>query len=134
MILIIAKTVQAAVSRIFFRNHRFAMLWLSLLLIGSKGIAQQNPVRQLIHPLSFQQVKLNDQFWSPKFNVWTTKTVYDVFDKLEGKYDPDRPDIIDEKNKTGRTRNAFLNFDIVAQGKTNTKTHDGPPWYDGLVY
>ncbi|MES1226243.1 MAG: beta-L-arabinofuranosidase domain-containing protein, partial [Bacteroidota bacterium] len=46
----------------------------------------------------------------------------------------DRPDIIAEKTKLGRTRNAFLNFDMVAQGKKNTLTHDGPPWYDGLVY
>lgn len=34
----------------------------------------------------------------------------------------------------GRTRNVFLNFDLVAQGKTNSNTHDGPPWYNGLVY
>lgn len=87
-----------------------------------------------IHALSFQQVKINDPFWSPKYQTWNKKTVYDVFDKLEGKYEPDRADIIAEKVKWGRTRNAFLNFDVVAAGKTNTQQHDGPPWYDGLVY
>ena len=43
-------------------------------------------------------------------------------------------DLIDEKQKWGRTRNAFLNFDRVAAGQKNTQVHDGPPWYDGLVY
>lgn len=61
-------------------------------------------------------------------------TVYDVLDKLEGKYDPDRPIIKNEKEKLGHTRNAFHNFDLVAQGKTDINQHDGPPWYDGLVY
>ena len=87
-----------------------------------------------IHPLTFQQVRIDDPFWNPKLKVWDTKTVYDVFDKLEGKYEPDRPDIIAEKEKWGRTRNAFLNFDVVAKGGKNTGQHDGPPWYDGLVY
>lgn len=87
-----------------------------------------------IHPLKLEQVSVNDLFWSPKLKVWDAKTVYDVFDKLEGNYEPDRKDLIDEKAKMGRTRNAFLNFDLVAQGKKNTGQHDGPPWYDGLVY
>lgn len=88
----------------------------------------------IIHPLALDQVKVNDLFWSPKLKVWDSRTVYDVFDKLEGHYEPDRKDLIEEKVKLGRTRNAFLNFDWVAQGKKNTGQHDGPPWYDGLVY
>ena len=88
----------------------------------------------IIHPVNLKDVVIEDSFWSPKFRVWSTKTVYDVFDKLEGKYEPDRPDLINEKEKWGRTRNAFLNFDLVAQGKKDINTHDGPPWYDGLVY
>lgn len=88
----------------------------------------------IIHPVSLKDVKVNDAFWSPRYKIWTSVTVYDVFDKLEGKYNPDRKDIIEEKEKTGRTRNALLNFDMVAQGKKNIDTHDGPPWYDGLLY
>ncbi len=88
----------------------------------------------IIHPVNLKDVVIEDSFWSPKFRVWDTKTVYDVFDKLEGKYEPDRQDLINEKEKWGRTRDAFLNFDLVAQGKKDINTHDGPPWYDGLVY
>lgn len=87
-----------------------------------------------IYSLNFRDVRVDDPFWNSKFKIWTTATVYDVFDKLEGKYEPDRPDIIKEKEKLGRTRNAFQNFDWVAQGKKNTQQHDGLPWYDGLVY
>jgi DUF1680 family protein len=104
------------------------------LLFAQTVMAQQTDKVHIIKPLSLEEVKIDDPFWSPKLKVWTTKTVYDVFDKLEGKYEPDRKDIIEEKAKLGRTRNAFLNFDLVAQGKKNIKTHDGPPWYDGLVY
>ena len=108
----------------------------SVLMLSSNLIFAQSasPTLHRIYPLNLEQVRVNDQFWSPKLKVWDSKTVYDVFDKLEGKYDPDRKDLIDEKAKLGRTRNAFLNFDWVAQGKKNTGEHDGPPWYDGLVY
>lgn len=88
----------------------------------------------ILQPASLSEVHIRDAFWSPKFKTWTTKTVYDVFDKLEGKYEPDRKDLIEEKQRTGSTRNAFLNFDRVARGDKNTKEFDGPPWYDGLVY
>lgn len=102
----------------------------------TQSIAQtiSSSAAHIIHPLSLRDVKVNDAFWSPKYKVWDSVTVYDVFDKLEGKYEPDRDDIKKEKEAMGRTRNAFLNFDLVAQGKTNINTHDGPPWYDGLVY
>jgi DUF1680 family protein len=117
------------------KSHLIVLLGIQLTLLSNRSFAQpNNQIRRIIHPLSFQQVRIDDPFWSPKLKVWNTKTVYDVFDKLEGKYEPDRPDIIAEKAKWGRTRNAFLNFDRVAQGKKNTQSHDGPPWYDGLVY
>ena len=92
------------------------------------------PAIHLVHPLPLQQVRVNDLFWSPKLAVWDSRTVYDVLDKLEGHYQPDRQDLMEEKVNLGRTRNAFLNFDLVAQGEKNTGNHDGPPWYDGLVY
>lgn len=116
-----------------FKKYCGATIFGSISLI-TLAFAQNAPPKRLVRPLDFQQVKIEDGFWGPKMKVWSTKTVYDVFDKLEGKYDPDRPDIAAEKLKMGRTRNAFLNFDLVAQGKKNIGTHDGPPWYDGLVY
>src|ERR1700712_3536624 len=117
------------------QNYSIRLLCVQLLFLPVIAFAQpKDQNHTIIHPLTFQQVRIDDQFWSPKLKVWDTKTVYDVFDKLEGKYEPDRPDIIAEKARLGRTRNAFLNFDMVAQGKKNTQLHDGPPWYDGLVY
>ncbi len=110
------------------------ILLVSLLISGQVALAQRLKQAQVIHPLNLANVAIDDPFWSPKYRVWDAVTVFDVLDKLEGKYDPDRPDIKEEKAKTGRTRNAFLNFDLVAQGKKNIDAHDGPPWYDGLVY
>jgi DUF1680 family protein len=108
---------------------------LMVVIFYSQVTNAQSPVgAQTIQPLEITQVKINDGFWSARSAVWNTVTVYDVFDKLEGKYEPDRKDLIDEKAKWGRTRNAFLNFDRVAQGQQNTNQHDGPPWYDGLIY
>jgi DUF1680 family protein len=100
-------------------------------LVGAQVDADQV---KIINPVNLKDVKIQDGFWLPKLKVWDTKTVYDVLDKLEGKYIPDRKDIIEEKQKLGRTTNAFLNFDRVAQKQKDTKIHDGPPWYDGLVY
>ena len=104
---------------------------LSLFSISSTG---QQSSTHIIKPLKIADVKIEDLFWSPKLKVWDTKTVYDVLDKLEGKYEPDRQDLIDEKEKIGRTWNALLNFDRVTHGDKNTQQHDGPPWYDGLLY
>lgn len=120
---------------VIFKKIHAAVLFSCVGLISTAALAQQSKTpKQIVHPLEFSQVRIDDSFWSPKLKVWTTKTVYDVFDKLEGKYDPDRPDIIKEKEKRGTTRNAFLNFDRVAKGDKNTGKFEGPPWYDGLVY
>lgn len=106
-----------------------------LVLLSHPGRAQSAlPDNGIIHPLPLDEVRVEDSFWSPRLRLWSSTTVYDVFDKLEGKYTPDRADLIAEKARLGRTRNAFLNFDLVAQGKKDIQTHDGPPWYDGLVY
>ncbi|MBN9381239.1 MAG: glycoside hydrolase family 127 protein [Chitinophagaceae bacterium] len=105
------------------------------LFLSQSCPAQSNPADDhIIHPLPLDKVRVEDSFWSPRLRLWSSTTTYDVFDKLEGKYEPDRPDIIAEKAKLGRTRNALLNFDLIAQGKKDTQTHDGPPWYDGLLY
>ena len=105
----------------------------SFSLLANVSVAQTTAVHT-IKPLQIADVKIRDSFWSPKLKVYDTKTVYDVFNKLEGHYEPDRQDLIDEKKKLGRTWNALLNFDRVAQGDKNTQQHDGPPWYDGLLY
>ena len=80
-------------------------------------------------------VKVTDGFWGPKFEQWRTTTVNDVFDKFEGNYDAEGSESLqrDFENR-GVTRNAFKNFDLVAEGKRGIGSHDGPPWYDGLIY
>ncbi len=79
-------------------------------------------------------VKINDSFWSPKLQLWQTKTVNDVFDKFEGKYRPQGQWLEKDFKVLGTTRDAFLNFDLVAEGKRAIGKHHGPPWYDGLIY
>jgi DUF1680 family protein len=88
----------------------------------------------LSQQISPGEVTIKDAFWSPRLKVWHTKTAYDVLNKLEGKYVPDREDLIKEKATLGHTRNAFANFDRVAKGEKDSKKSEGPPWYDGLVY
>jgi len=86
---------------------------------------------------ALKDVKVNDNFWGPKLKLWNDVTVPDLFDKFEGKYEPEsRPDLLREYKTLGRSRDAFRNFDLVAQGirGSSQKLHDGPPWYDGLVY
>jgi len=80
------------------------------------------------------KVEVNDAFWSPKFELWQSKTVNDVFDKFEGDYTPEGEYLERDFKVMGETRNAFTNFDLVAQGKTGIGKHHGPPWYDGLIY
>lgn len=79
-------------------------------------------------------VRIDDHFWSPKLRLWQTKTVNDVFDKFEGKYQPEGKWLENDFKVLGVTRDAFLNFDLVAQGKRAIGKHHGPPWYDGLIY
>ncbi|SFM57660.1 DUF1680 family protein [Chitinophaga sp. YR627] len=129
--------MQARSTMQILRNiHTIKVFSLSALLAGSIAAYGQptTPTAHIIQPADLSQVKIKDAFWTPKYKVWTTHTVYDVLDKLEGSYDPDRQDLIDEKKRQGKTRNAFLNFDRVAFGEKNTQVFDGPPWYDGLVY
>lgn len=79
-------------------------------------------------------VKIEDAYWKPKMELWRKTTANDVFDKFEGNYELQGSELIDDAKKLGRTRNAFVNFDLVAQGKRGIGLHDGPPWYDGLIY
>ena len=66
-----------------------------------------------LYPATIANVRLDDDFWSPKMAVLRSVTVNDVFDKFE---------------RDG----ALANFDRVAQGLTGG--HLGAPWFDGLIY
>lgn len=67
----------------------------------------------LLKPVPAASVQIEDAFWSPKLNIWNSVTLKNVLDKFEA-------------------AGAFRNFDRVA-GRLDGK-HEGPPWFDGLVY
>lgn len=82
-----------------------------------------------------KDVKVTDSFWGPKLKHWSDVTVNDLFNKFEGQYEAEsRRDLQNDYKTLGRTRDAFRNFDLAAQGKRGQTQHEGPPWYDGLVY
>jgi len=109
----------------------FAFFSLGIFYAG----CQPSSVSEEIHSVfTVSKVEVNDAFWSPKFDRWQALTVNDVFDKFEGKYAPEGFQLEEDFKAMGRTRNAFQNFDLVAQGYRGIGNHDGPPWYDGLVY
>lgn len=66
-------------------------------------------------PVPIEQVVIQDEFWTPKREVWQSVTLRDCFRKFE--------------NDRG---GAFNNFDKVRDGKLGG--HAGDPWMDGLVY
>jgi DUF1680 family protein len=118
------------------------VLLIASLFIGFRidsNIARREDVavnKPMVFP-ALKDVKVNDSFWSPKLDLWSDVTVNDIFNKFEGRYDAEsRRDLSNEYKISGRTRDAFRNFDIVAQGKRGVgqQQHEGPPWYDGLVY
>ncbi|MBR5691819.1 MAG: glycoside hydrolase family 127 protein [Verrucomicrobia bacterium] len=96
------------------------LLGLALSIAGSAAPSDKIPAMQFV---SFKQVKVDDPFWSPKFDLWQHTTAVDVLDKFEGKH------IKEEGN-----HNTFFNFDQVARGDKGTGGHFGPPWFDGLIY
>lgn len=66
-------------------------------------------------PVPIQQVAIEDEFWSPKRDVWQKTTIRDLFTKFEN-------------YQTG----TFNNFDRVRNGEKGN--HAGDPWWDGLIY
>src|SRR5581483_5425830 len=68
-----------------------------------------------LQPVPSRQVRITDEFWSPKMKVWQEVTIRDCFRKFE--------------NDRG---GALNNFDKVRAGQKGG--HAGPPWYDGLIY
>ena len=71
--------------------------------------------RQTLHLPELNEVRIEDAFWSPKLDIWRKITTNDVLNKFEGKYTP-FPGSTD-------TRNAFRNFDRVAEGQRDIKQH-----------
>jgi len=69
----------------------------------------------MLNNISLKQVKIKDDFWTSKLNLYQDVTLIDSFEKFE--------------NDRG---GAINNFDRVASGKSGN--HAGPPWYDGLIY
>ena len=110
----------------------YAMLALTFVGCSSNSNDKGNEKRHA--DLRILSVEVDDSFWSPKFDRWQSVTVNDVFDKFEGKYTPEGNSLERDVKVIGGTRNAFRNFDLVAQGKRGIGKHHGPPWYDGLIY
>lgn len=81
---------------------------LTALLLGPVASGAQ------LTPVPIQQVVIEDSFWSPKIKTWREVTIPDCLAKFE---------------ETG----AALNFELIRYGKLQEK-HNGPPWYDGLLY
>ncbi|HEX2998761.1 MAG TPA: beta-L-arabinofuranosidase domain-containing protein, partial [Armatimonadota bacterium] len=70
--------------------------------------------RKTLSPVPIAQVTIQDEFWSPKRDTWRTVTIHDALDKFE---------------KTG----VLKNFDRIRDGRLDGH-HDGPSFYDGLLY
>ena len=115
-------------------NNKKLLLLLFLCASACKNSTRENLKGLESRKYELGRVRINDAFWSPKLLQWETKTVNDVFDKFEGNYQPEGPWLERDFKALGVTRNAFLNYDRVAEGKRGIGIHHGPPWYDGLIY
>ncbi len=107
-----------------------------MLFYSNLGMAQLVKEQPATINTGVSKVEIVDEFWSPRLALWSTNTVNDVFNKFEGNYDylHSREQLTEDYEKIGKTRDAFYNFDRVAQGQRGIKKHDGPEWYDGLIY
>ncbi len=93
--------------------RRSTILLLTWILAVASGSTNAQTNLHPLEPVPLEAVKVSDGFWSPKLAVWRDVTINDAFDKFE---------------RAG----AFRNFDRVAQGLQ--EEHEGPPWFDGLIY
>jgi DUF1680 family protein len=82
-------------------------------VMAGRVVSAREPAPQPLTPLAIQQVRLEDEFWSPKIQTWRTVTIADCFAKFE---------------KDG----AFANFDKIRDGSGGE--HGGLAWFDGLIY
>lgn len=108
------------------KTHLLLLPSLLFLGMGCSSNSQPENEETGIRLQEVSQVKIDDSFWTPKFQQWSKTTANDVFDKFEGKHlqNPDPK----------RINNTFENFDRVAKGERNIGQHAGEPWFDGLVY
>lgn len=97
-----------------------ALLALPLLAAGCNRDSGTAKIR----PLEAGSVRVEDAFWSPRYENGNTS-----------------PSATCSTSSKGTTRrhfacgvDAFENFDLVASGARDIGRHAGPPWYDGLVY
>ncbi len=118
------------------KKNRVILFHICAIVFCSGSVAAQKTNTYSEGAKQSSQIEITDQFWGPRLKLWSSKTVNDVFDKFEGKYDyiNSRKQLTEDFEKIGKTRDAFLNFDRVAQGERGIKKHDGPEWYDGLIY
>lgn len=84
------------------------LLLVAVMLVHGAGGPSQSP-----RPVPLERIRIDDEFWGPKLDRWRRVTLPDCLDKFE---------------RTG----AFDNFDRVRDALSGG--HQGPPWYDGLVY
>lgn len=84
---------------------------------GDTSKESHDAITQLypVTPVPLEHVVIQDEFWSPKREVWQAVTIRDCFRKFE--------------NDRG---GAINNFDKVRDGKLGG--HAGDPWMDGLIY
>ena len=97
-----------------------ALLALPLLAAGCNRDSGTAKIR----PMEAGSVRVEDAFWSPRYEKWEHVTVGDMLDKFEG----------NDPAHFACGVDAFENFDLVASGARDIGRHAGPPWYDGLVY
>ncbi|TCC98216.1 beta-L-arabinofuranosidase domain-containing protein [Pedobacter psychroterrae] len=105
------------------KNHFLLTLGLTALITNSMG--QNSGNSQKIQLDQSLKANINDAFWSPKMEIWSTTTATDVLNKFEGQHLP-----LQER----KANNVFENFDKIAAGKKGTGGHAGLPWFDGLIY
>src|SRR5450755_4693216 len=95
----------------FYKLFPFALV--SVLILIS---CNQNKAEDSTDGIS--GIKITDHLWGPRFDQWRTTTVNDIFDKFEGRYNPNSDEALkNDFEHSGATRDAFKNFDLVAQGK-----------------
>lgn len=107
------------------RQPKQLIIYLFLLTLITTSCSRKAEIAN-VEFAGINQVKIEDSFWTPKFETWSKTTANDVFDKFEGKHYHDA--------EVQTANNTFRNFDLIAEGKRGGGNHAGLPWFDGLVY
>ncbi len=113
-----------------------------MVFCASVGAAQASSPAPL-KDVPLQSVRIQDEFWSPKMDVWRTVTINDVLDKFGGDYskagERKAADTgkLDPNMVTSDPRwfgDAYANWDRVAAGEYGKGGHVGKCFFDGLIY